>query len=84
LIWVWTMTRRSMGGKWGILGIRRTDERDQRHGGRTAHKGVGRDVVVARGVGGNVVGTDGVLCFSKQWGDIRGLCAEEYCYRIEQ
>lgn len=33
----------------------------------------GRDVVVVRGVGGSVVGTDGVLSFSKQWGDIRGF-----------
>lgn len=33
----------------------------------------GRDVVVVREAGGSVVGTDGVLSFSKQWGDIRGL-----------
>lgn len=33
----------------------------------------GRDAAVAGGVGGNVIGTDGVLFFAKQWGAIRGL-----------
>lgn len=29
---------------------------------------LGRDVAIAEGGGGNVVGTDGILFFDKQWG----------------
>ena len=61
MIWV----GQGLGIQWvengGILGIGRTDERDHGMESGLPIKVFGRDVVVARGVGGNVVGTDGVL-----------------------
>lgn len=44
---------------------------------------LGRDLAVAEGVGGNMVGIDGVLFFDKQWETIRGLRAIENHYGVE-